>query len=315
MRKLAITSLCFAALTSVLAAQAVHKLQLPCESRYQELSPTGTELAASCNDHSLHLIAIPAGTERTVADGKQPVTSSAFSSDGQQLAMGLWDGTVRIVSTKDNSSVKEWKAGARRVNTLYFFPDGKHLFVGPLDSSGMVWDVTGEPAQLATLNVSFGGMLTCAVSPDGKLLVTAGGDTVLRWYDTATWKQTGENRDFLLETFALQFTPDGKYLLTGGADSLITMLDATTGKQVSQLPADPGSSIGDIQMLGDKQRAATLYFDDAGNKPPHRVVWNLMTAKSEPVKVDTRPTCSGVASGKLWVCTTSGNTVTISQVE
>jgi WD40 repeat protein len=316
-RRLAVTAfISLAAFATSLAAQTVHKVQLPCESRNQELSPTGTQLAAFCKDHSLHLVAISSGAERTVAGRDPRVNTAVFSLDGQWLAIGFTDGMVRVIPTMDDQTpAKEWKAGARRIDTLYFFPDGKHLFVGPVDSPGTVWDIAGEPALLATLTVEFGGILTCAVSPDGKLLVAAGDDTVLRWYDIATWNKKAENRDFLLETFALQFTPDGKFLLTGGADSRITLLDAATGKQVRQLTPDPGSYIVDIEMMGDKQRVATVYLDDAGNKPPHALVWNLTTAKSVPLKMDARPTCGGVASGKLWLCSTDGNTVTISQYD
>ncbi len=298
------------------SAQTVHKVQLPCESRNQQLSPTGTQLIAFCKDHTLHLVAIPSGAERTVAGGDRRVNTAVFSLDGQWLAMGFGDGTVRVIPTADDrTSGKEWKAGARRIDTQYFFPDGKRLFVGPVDSPGTVWDIAGEPALLATLTVEFGGILSCAVSPDGKLLVAAGDDTVLRWYDTATWNKKAENRDFLLETFALQFTPDGKFLLTGGADSRITLLDAATGKQVRQLTPDPGSYIADIEMMGDKQRVATVYLDDAGSKPPRVLVWNLATEKSVPLNIDAHPTCGGVASGKMWLCSTAGNTVTISQYE
>jgi WD40 repeat protein len=230
--------------------------------------------------------------------------------------MGFNDGTVRVMTTTDDQrSAKEWKAGTRRIDTLYFFPDSKRLFVGPVDSSGTVWDVAEQPALLATLTVDFGGITTCAVSLDGKLLVVAGDDTVLRWYDTATWNKKAENRDFLLETFALQFTPDGKFLLTGGADSRITLLDAATGKQVRQLAPNPGSYITDIEMMGDKQRVATVYQDDAGSKPPRVLVWNLATQSSVPLSIDANPTCGGVASGKMWLCSTAGNTVTISQYE
>lgn len=314
-RNLALTLLCLAALAAVAAAQNVQTLQLPCESRAQELSPTGNQLAALCKDHSVYLVAIPSGSARAVSGTDRRVTNLVFSPNGHWLAIGFDDGTVSIISTTNTASVKQWSAGTRSIETLHFLADGKQLFVGPKDSPGTVWDVSAAPVLRATLTVDFGGIVACAISPDGKMLVAVGDDTVLRWYDTATWTKTAENRDFLLETFAVQFSPDGKYLLAGGADSRVTLLDASTGKQLRQLPLDPGSYIADIEMLGDQQRAATLYLDDAGNKPPHGAVWNLTTAQSAPLKIDPHPTWGGVVSGKLWLCTTSGNTLTISQYE
>jgi len=65
--------------------------------------------------------------------------------------------------------------------------------------------------------------------------------------------------------------------------------------------------------LGDGQRAATLYLDDAGEKPPHAAIWNLATAHSAALNFDPPPSCAGVVGGKFWSCTTDGKTLTIVQ--
>ena len=86
---------------------------------------------------------------------------------------------------------------------------------------------------------------------------------VLRWYDTATWKKTNANHEFLRESFALAFTPDGKQVLVGGADVRLTVLDPATAKQVRVLPAEAGPYIVSLEPLGNQQ-AATVYLEDAG---------------------------------------------------
>lgn len=300
---------------SAVASSTIAQVQLPCESRSQVLSPVGTQAAVRCKDHSVHTVNIPAGTERTIASADRPPSEVSYSPDGRWLAMGFDDGTVEVVSTNDSAPARRWKADSHRIDALYFFPDGKTLFVGPVDSLGQVWLLTDTPTQRASLPVDFGGIPVCAVSPDGKVLVAAGDDTVLRWYDTTTWQKTGENRDFLLETFALKFTPDGKHLLAGGADSRLTVLDAASGKQVRQMAPEPGSYIVDVDLLGPEQRAVVVYADDAGEKPPHALLWDLATEKSTPIKSDSQPTGGGVIHGKLWLCTTQGRTLTISQQE
>jgi len=209
---------------------------------------------------------------------------------------------------------KEWKADSHRIDLLYYLPDSKTLFVGPVDSPGTVWDVSGAPTLRATLPVAFGGLSASTASPDGKHLVVAGDDTVIRWYDTATWQKTREYSGFLLETFAMAFTPDSKRLLAGGADARITVFDAASGKVFRQFGPEDGSSVIDIKLLDKGQRAATLYMDDAGGKPPHALVWNMETAKSDPLKWETTPSCGGLVSGKLWFCTTENKMMTISQV-
>jgi WD40 repeat protein len=300
----------------VTASQVIAKLQLPCESRYQMISPSGAQIVVACKDHSLHMIDLPQGTEQSIVPAERGQTAVAYSPDGRWLAIGFEDGTVDVISSRDNSPAKYWKADSHRIDGLYFFPNGKNLFVGPADSSATVWDTTPQtPTLLATLHVALGGISACAVSPDGKLLAAAGDDTVIRWYDTATWQKTREYRDFLLETFALAFTPDGKQLLAGGADARVTVFDVATGKSVRQLPPEMGSSVGSLDTLGDKPQVVTGYFDDAGDKPPHALLWDLATDKSTAIKSDARSTCGDVVKGNLWVCTADGKTLTISQHE
>jgi WD40 repeat protein len=309
------TFLVMCASTAAVASQTIAKVQFPCESPYEVLSPTGTQVAVQCKDNSLHVINIPMGTQQSVFPAGRGANSFVYSPDGRWLAVGFQDGTVEVAPSRGTAPSKHWKADSHRIDTLYFFPDAKTLFVGPVDSPGEVWGLTDTPTLRATLPVDFGGMPVCAVSPDGKLLVAAGDDTVVRWYDTATWQKTREYRGFLLETFALAFTPDGKYLLAGGADSRITVLDVASGKEVRQLPPEAGSYIVAINMLGDKQRAATVYLDDAGEKPAHELFWDLATAKSVALKSDSPATCGGVVGGKFWCCTADGKTLTISQHE
>ena len=314
----ALTAVSFLSFCAVVVAQPskpIMRVQLPCESRYQALSPTGTQVAVHCKDHSVRLVDVPEGIQQRVFPAEQRANSFAYSPDGSWLAVGNDDGTVEVVPSKGTGPSKRWNADTRRVDTVYFFPDAKAIVVGPVDHPAQVWEVTDTPTLRATLPFDFGGLIACAISPDGKLLVTAGDDTVIRWYDTANWRKMREYRGFLLETFALAFSPDGKQVLAGGADARITVLDSATAKEVRQLPQESGSYIVGIDVLGSTQRAATAYLDGAGVKPPHELVWDLTTATSLPVKADTPLTCGRVIGSRLWVCSADRTTLTMSPYE
>jgi len=314
MRKLSVAALVLCTSTMALAAQPVAKVQLPCESNSQELSPTGAQLAVQCKDHSLQLVDLPAGTAHSVLPTGQGANTLAYSPDGHWLAAGFTDGDVEVIATGDPASHRRWKADSHRIDLLYFFPNSKDLFVGPVDSPGQVWELSQTPTRRATLPVDFGGISAVAASPDGKLLVAVGDDTVLRWYDTASWQKTRDYRGFLLETFALHFTTDGKQLLAGGADARLTIFDVASGKQLRQTPSEAGASVAFIDVLGNGQ-TAVVYFDDAGEKPPHALLWDVATLTSAPIKADAPPTCGGVVAGKLQVCTVDGKTLTLSQYQ
>jgi len=283
---------------------------LPCESHDQLISPTGDQVAVWCSDHTVRLVDAGSGkTEHTF--GPQPrITAYDYSRDGRWFATGLRDGTVEVVSTSGAAEPKRWKSEPRRIHELKFFPDSSGIVVAALDSPGQVWDLRGTPKQLATLHSDFAGLIHCGFSPDGKLLVTANGDTVIRFYDTATWKTLHEYRGVTLETFAVTFTTDGKRVLIGGPDDRITVLDAASGAELEKLPKE-ADVVWQILPFGNDGQARILYFDGEGKRPDHESIWNVNTAKSIPVSAERPVTGSGVVNGKLWLSSTNGKVLDI----
>ena len=283
----------------------VAKVQLPCESSSQMVSPNGDQVAVRCKDHSLRLVDMAGGREQHVFTGDNPVASSAYSRDGRWFAVGLNGGWVEIVPTSGSAAAKKWKADEHRIDTVQFL-GGDLILVAGADQPGGIWEVRDVPKLLASLQSDFAGLTASAISDDGKLLATADGDTVLRVYDTSSWKKTQEYRGLKLETFAVPFTRDGKYLLAGGADNYISVLEAASGKEVHRLGGETGYVV-DILPLGDSRNAVAVYLDTDGLKPPHAVVWNLETMKAEPLKPEHQPTGGGLVRGKLWVTSADGS--------
>jgi WD40 repeat protein len=283
---------------------------LPCESQNQLISPAGDQVAVSCSDHTVRLVDAGSGkTEHTF--GPQPrITAYDYSHDGRWFAVGLWDGTVEVVSTSGAAEDKRWKSDTHRIHDLKFLPDSSEIVVGPLDRPGQIWDLRGTPKQLATLHSDFAGLIHCSFSPDGKLLVTADGDTVIRFYDAATWKMLHEYRGLTLETFAVAFTTDGKRVLIGGPDDRISVLDPATGAELEKLPKE-ADVVWRILPFGNDGQARIFYFDGDGKRPDHESIWNVNTAKSVPLSAERPFTGSGIVGGKLWLSSANGKVLDI----
>jgi WD40 repeat protein len=224
--------------------------------------------------------------------------------------VGRWDGTVEVVSTSGAGESKRWKCDDRRIHTIKFLPDSSGIVVAGLDRPGQIWDLRGAPKQLATLHSDFAGLLACNFSPDGKLLLTADGDTVIRFYDAATWKMLYEYRGITLEAFAVAFTTDGKRVLIGGPDDHITVLDPATGAALEKLPKD-ADVIWRILPFGNDGQARIIYFDGDGKRPEHESIWNVNTAKSVPLTPERPLTGSGIVKGQLWLGDTNGKVLNI----
>jgi WD40 repeat protein len=292
------------------AMKSAATVALPCESPFQMISPTGDQVALWCNDHTVRLVDTSSGKTEHTFSGESRITAYDYSRDGRWFAVGLWDGAVEVVSTSGAAEAKQWKSDTHRIHALKFLPDSSGIVVGPLDRPGQIWDLRGTPKQLATLHSDFAGLLACNFSPDGKLLVTADGDTVIRFYDAATWKTLHEYRGLTLETFAVAFTTDGKRVLIGGPDDRITVLDSATGAELEKLPKE-ADVVGRILPFGNNGQARILYFDGDGKGPEHDSIWDVKTAKSVPLTAERPLTGIGVVGDRLWLSSANGKVLDI----
>ena len=304
------TLLIMLVLSASMLAQQTMKLPSPCESTRQVLSPTGNRLVVQCKDGSVHLLDLPSGRELRNESPPSRVSTHEFSRDGRWLGLGLANGTVEIWPTSENASVIRWKAGDRAVELLKFAPDKQILLVGNVSEPDEVWDFSKTPTRLATLSSDFGSFTSAAFSPDGKMLATTGGDTVVRFFETAHWKQLRENRDLALEPFAIQFTNDGKQVVIGGADGQLTLLDPATAKTLRKLPEER-DPVDQLQFVNEN-RVVAVYIDVDGHKPPHLKLWNLDTGTSTPIQMDPTVTGGGIANGKVWMVKASSSAIELS---
>ncbi len=130
---------------------------------------------------------------------------------------------------------------------VLFAPDGKTVMSTANETSLRVWDAANGKL-LRGIDGADSLFVAVALSPDGKLLATAGvtglgqgGGSVIKLWDTATLK---ERRTIApLERFpvALAFLPDGKTLVsTGKREGKIWLWDVSSGRQVRAFKAVSG---------------------------------------------------------------------------
>ncbi len=161
------------------------------------------------------------GLLRNVAPQGGDLTSAAFSPDGRLLALACMDGTVRLLETGAWREVRRIKAHPNGAKAAAWSPDGRVLATGG-SLSVKLWDASSG-AELRShfpggfdpgAHLAFG----MAFSPDGKTLLFAAEDGVLRRWTDAPGGGPAAVADPAAGFRAVAFSRDGRYAAaaTGG---------------------------------------------------------------------------------------------------
>jgi WD40 repeat protein len=274
-------------------------------------SPDGKLLAAGGSDNKIRLLDAATGrvvrelvghaarTYQPAANPKSPfdllvssvgegdVASVAFSPDGQVLASGGWDDSVRLWDVKTGEQLRVLFAHQALVATVTFSPDGKYLASrGGLDGIVRLWNpATGAELRkfegLSKINPwRFNRDTALAFAPDSKTLAV-GDAKVIHLFDPATGKETGKLGAHL-STLSLAYSADGKTLASGGIDGpdkhSLRLWDVATANELRrcELPKDEPPISAAFSPDG-KRLAAVIeeddlrLFDTATGKPVQRL--------------------------------------------
>jgi RNA polymerase sigma factor (sigma-70 family) len=197
------------------------------------------ETARGQKQHTFPLpMALHQGTRKTFA----------ISPNGALLALGLTDGTARLIDLNTGRQtrslgrhvVKGRGAPWNGVSTVAFTPDGKRLITGGRDNVLKVWDVaTGR--ELFHLAGHHSWPEAMAVSTDGKRLASSGQDSLIRVWDPATGKPLVPPRGHSHTVWDLAVSRDGRLALTDGWDGKACLWDLRTGREVHSFSQNPNT--------------------------------------------------------------------------
>ena len=164
------------------------------------------------------------------------VWSVAFSPDGQMLASGSWDQTVRVWDVETEQLLHALTGHTHHVTSVAFSPDGQTLASGSWDGTIRLWNPHTAKSK-RTLTEHRAGVTSVAFSPDGRILASGGADQTIRLWNTTTWRveNTLTGHTHIVESVA--FSPDGDTLASGSRDETIHLWNPNTAKHIKTLTA------------------------------------------------------------------------------
>lgn len=155
---------------------------------FGDLSPDGRQHASfgSEGDPRRYYISVRDSTTQAelvrLVGHSAEITTAAFSPDGQRLASGAWDSTVRIWDLASGQELTCVRSPEQWLRSVVFSPDGRQ--VAATDDTGIVrvWDAN-DGKEIASLPAHGGKLHALVFSPDVREPGRGGGERLIRMLD------------------------------------------------------------------------------------------------------------------------------------
>ena len=205
------------------------------------------------------------------------VLSVSFSPDGNTIASGSWDSTIRLWDVSTGRHLRTLTGHTSYVNSVSFSPDGNTLASGGRDKIIRLWDPhTGKHKQTPTGHLGY--VRSVSFSPDGNTLASGNDRGICLWdAHTGKHKQTLEGyTDFVVES--VSFSPDGKTMVSVDASlhrgATVSLWDVNTGVNLRILTESPVSVAfsPDGETLASGSEDGTIRLWDVNRWIRHRTL-------------------------------------------
>jgi COMPASS component SWD3 len=164
----------------------------------------------------------------TLSGHTEPVRALAVSSNGQILASGSDDKTIKIWNPTTGALQHTLTGHIFNIKSLVVTPNGQTVISISFDNSIKFWNTqTGKEIRTITEKT---GVRAILLTPDGQTLITSSGDNNIKFRNLKTGKI---DRILKAETSVLAISHDGKTLFSGGENGgKIRVWNLVTGKQI-----------------------------------------------------------------------------------
>lgn len=205
--------------------------------------------------------------DKTLIGHTSDVWTVKFSPDGNLIASGSVDSTVRIYNR--NGALVKILHQPEGITYLDFSPGGKYLATGSYDGKVRLWTTGGILIKEFNYNQP---AWTIAFSPDGKTIAAAGEEKNIKLWDVESGKLITVLSGHQANVWCIKFSNDGNKIVSGSFDKTIKMWDVKNHSLIKTLTAHT-QAIVDLAVSPDDESFASA-SDDKTIK-----VWNINSGK------------------------------------
>jgi WD40 repeat protein len=243
----------------------------------------------------------------TFAGHDRSVVAVGYSSDGERLLSGSYDGTARIWQVRSPNDPLVLDGHRDLIEAAEFSPDGSLVVTASFDGTAKVWDAsTGD--ELATLRGHRSAVHDASFSSDGNLIVTAGHDSTARVWGARTGEHRLTLRGHTRAIYDASFSPSGRLIVSASDDDTARVWDARTGRSLHVLEGHR-DGLYTASFDSEGERVATASEDETArvwDATSGRLLADLVGSRGPVVSASFGPdgstvlTASEDSTARIW---------------
>jgi len=186
------------------------------------------------------------------------VLSVQFSPDGNTIASGSVDDTLRLWSVSKSKLIRTMQGHPFPIRQIKFSPNGANLYTGSTDGIIRAWQVSSG-ILLHSFEGHTGQITGLDVSKDGKWLASSADDFTVRLWHLPNGSPVQVVDEGMAEITCILFRPDSRAVVWGEVDGTIR-IRTLTGDWL-QVLKNTSQSVTSLDISTDGKTLASGYAD------------------------------------------------------
>jgi WD40 repeat protein len=226
-------------------------------------SPDGS-MIATCGKNTITLLeSTTLDTILTMSGHGNNINSLAFSPDGQMIASGSDDKTIKLWRISDGSEIQTFSGhGNLWVYSVVFSPDGQMIASGSDDKKIKLWRVS-DGSEIRTLSGHSNSVLSIAFSPDGEVIASGSSDSTIKLWRISDGSEIRTLSGHSNSVRSVAISPDGQMIASGSSDNTIKYWRVSDGTEIRTLSGHGNYWVRSVVFSPDGQMIASGSSDNS----------------------------------------------------